>query len=328
MPLGAGRAPAPIQAAKETTNDRFNQDSRPRQIVAVTRGEATSDGAGVKMTRLIGSRAQPPLDPFLMLDFFGSDEAGDYIGGFPDHPHRGFETVTYMLAGRMRHRDNHGHSGVIAAGDVQWMKAGTRPDPFRNARAGPRPDARLPAVDQSAGRRENVRAGLSGNPRGGKFRWKSASGASRKGHRRDQRRRRHRARCARRHVDARYFDIELAPGGRFVERLPPDHAAFFVVYEGAATAGATAIDALSLVDARRGGERRADRRARGRARAAARRPAAGRAGGLERAFRHEHPRRIDAGLRGLPAGKTLTGAVRSGVSPLSRRASGSPTASL
>ena len=95
-----------------------------RKIVAVTHGEATSDGDGVKMTRLIGSRAQPPLDPFLMLDFFGSDEACDYLGGFPDHPHRGFETVTYMLAGRMRHWDNHGHSGVIAAGDVQWMKAG------------------------------------------------------------------------------------------------------------------------------------------------------------------------------------------------------------
>jgi len=97
---------------------------RAKKIVAVTHGEATSDGDGVKMTRLIGSRAQPPLDPFLMLDFFGSDEASDYLGGFPDHPHRGFETVTYMLAGRMRHWDNHGHSGVIAAGDVQWMKAG------------------------------------------------------------------------------------------------------------------------------------------------------------------------------------------------------------
>ncbi len=84
-----------------------------RKIAAVTHGEATSDGAGVKMTRLIGTRAQPPLDPFLMLDYFGSEAASDYLAGFPDHPHRGFETVTYMLAGRMRHWDNHGHSGVI-----------------------------------------------------------------------------------------------------------------------------------------------------------------------------------------------------------------------
>src|SRR5208282_6573863 len=86
--------------------------SNPRKIVSVSHGEKTSDGAGVKLIRLIGAGAQPPLDPFLMLDFFGSDRPGDYIGGFPDHPHRGFETVTYMLAGKMRHADNHGHSGV------------------------------------------------------------------------------------------------------------------------------------------------------------------------------------------------------------------------
>src|SRR5208337_2544291 len=87
--------------------------SSPRQIVAVSHGETTSHGAGVKLIRLIGTRAQAPLGPFLMLDLFGSDRPGDYIGGFPDHPHRGFETVTYMLAGKMRHADNHGHSGVI-----------------------------------------------------------------------------------------------------------------------------------------------------------------------------------------------------------------------
>ncbi len=98
--------------------------STDRKIVALSNGEATSNGAGVKMIRLIGSSAQAPLDPFLMLDFFGSERPGDYIGGFPDHPHRGFETVTYMLAGKMRHWDNHGHSGVIGPGDVQWMKAG------------------------------------------------------------------------------------------------------------------------------------------------------------------------------------------------------------
>jgi len=88
------------------------------------RGTATSDGAGVKLTRVIGSQALPDLDPFLMLDEFGTDEPNDYIGGFPDHPHRGFETVTYMLDGRMRHCDNHGNQGLLVAGGVQWMTAG------------------------------------------------------------------------------------------------------------------------------------------------------------------------------------------------------------
>jgi len=88
------------------------------------RGTVTSDGAGVKLTRVIGSQILPDLDPFLMLDEFATDEPDDYIGGFPDHPHRGFETVTYMLDGRMRHRDNHGNQGVLVAGGVQWMTAG------------------------------------------------------------------------------------------------------------------------------------------------------------------------------------------------------------
>jgi len=83
-----------------------------------------TDGAGVELTRLIGQPALPMLDPFLLLDAFRSDDPQDYIAGFPPHPHRGFETVTYLLAGRMRHRDNAGHEGVIEAGGIQWMTAG------------------------------------------------------------------------------------------------------------------------------------------------------------------------------------------------------------
>jgi hypothetical protein len=94
------------------------------RIVRSVRGETTSDGAGVKLRRVIGGMAQPDLDPFLLLDEFGTDRAEDYIGGFPDHPHRGFETVTYMLDGRMRHRDNHGNEGLLVPGAVQWMTAG------------------------------------------------------------------------------------------------------------------------------------------------------------------------------------------------------------
>ena len=98
--------------------------TRARRVERVVRGLATSDGAGVKLTRLLTPDLQRRLDPFLMLDAFGSDTAGDYIAGFPEHPHRGFETVTYMLAGRMRHRDSAGNEGLLTAGDVQWMTAG------------------------------------------------------------------------------------------------------------------------------------------------------------------------------------------------------------
>src|SRR5258708_19754646 len=99
-------------------------DAVSRRVVWSGAGMPASDGAGVKLTRVIGQPALPDLDPFLMLDAFGSDDPNAYLAGFPDHPHRGFETVTYMLAGRMRHRDNAGHEGLLTAGSVQWMTAG------------------------------------------------------------------------------------------------------------------------------------------------------------------------------------------------------------
>ena len=98
--------------------------SIPTRITRKIRGQATSDGAGVKLTRVIGGAELPDLDPFLLLDEFGTDRAEDYIAGFPSHPHRGFETVTYMLDGRMRHKDNHGNEGLLTPGSVQWMTAG------------------------------------------------------------------------------------------------------------------------------------------------------------------------------------------------------------
>lgn len=93
-------------------------------IVKKVRGISTSDGAGVKLNRVIGQPALQNLDPFLMLDEFGSDKAADYIAGFPSHPHRGFQTVTYMIEGKMRHRDSEGNDGVIESGGIQWMNAG------------------------------------------------------------------------------------------------------------------------------------------------------------------------------------------------------------
>jgi redox-sensitive bicupin YhaK (pirin superfamily) len=96
----------------------------PRSVEHLVTGRPTTDGAGVKLTRVLTHELQRRLDPFLMLDNFASDDPDDYIAGFPDHPHRGFETVTYMIAGRMRHRDSAGHEGLLQNGGVQWMTAG------------------------------------------------------------------------------------------------------------------------------------------------------------------------------------------------------------
>jgi quercetin 2,3-dioxygenase len=106
----------PLQSESVTTS---------RAVEQLVTGQATSDGAGVKLTRVLTQNFQRRLDPFLMLDAFGTDNPDDYIGGFPDHPHRGFETVTYMIAGQMRHRDSYGHEGLLKNGGVQWMTAGS-----------------------------------------------------------------------------------------------------------------------------------------------------------------------------------------------------------
>jgi len=98
---------------------------RIRKINRIIKGQATTDGAGVKLTRILGHNTQDILDPFLMLDFFGSDNPDDFMAGFPSHPHRGIETVTYMLDGKVEHSDSMGNRGVIGKGDIQWMTAGS-----------------------------------------------------------------------------------------------------------------------------------------------------------------------------------------------------------
>ena len=95
-----------------------------RKLLRTVDAHATSDGEGVRIHRVAGRAIMSTLNPYLMIDEINSDDAADYIGGFPEHPHRGFETITYMKAGRMRHRDHMGTEGVIGAGDVQWMTAG------------------------------------------------------------------------------------------------------------------------------------------------------------------------------------------------------------
>lgn len=103
----------------------MNNPTGLRYIEEVLTAQSTSDGDGVRLKRVFGGGDLSRFDPFLMLDEFGSDQPGDYIGGFPSHPHRGFETVSYMLEGKMEHKDHLGNVGQLGPGDVQWMKAGS-----------------------------------------------------------------------------------------------------------------------------------------------------------------------------------------------------------
>jgi redox-sensitive bicupin YhaK (pirin superfamily) len=102
-----------VMTATVKTSDRVQQE---RSVERIIQGQAVMDGAGVKINRVLTQPLQRRLDPFLMLDNFGSDQANDYIAGFPSHPHRGFETVTYMLEGRMRHKDSSGNEGLLTNG--------------------------------------------------------------------------------------------------------------------------------------------------------------------------------------------------------------------
>jgi len=201
-----------------------------RNVVRVVRGMPTSDGAGVKLTRVIGQPQLADLDPFLLLDEFGTDNPGDYIAGFPEHPHRGFETVTYMLDGRMRHRDNHGHEGVLGPGSVQWMTAGRgilhseMPEqqegrmrgfqlwvnlPARDKMTAPQYQefgpSMIPVATPAAGVRVKVIAGEVQAVRGP---------------------------IVQPATDPLYLDIELAPGAQFSHSFPATHSAFVYVFEG------------------------------------------------------------------------------------------------
>lgn len=203
---------------------------RPRRVERLVTGERTRDGAGVALTRVLGGAAlQRRLDPFLMLDAFGSDEASDYIAGFPNHPHRGFETVTYMIAGRMRHRDSAGHEGLLTNGSVQWMTAGRGlvhselPEQEEGRMEGFQLWLNLPAADKlcepwyrditneeipehvADGLRVRVIAGAS----------HGVAGA-----------------VQRTRTEPLYLDVHLAAGATFEQPLPPGHNAFVYVYRG------------------------------------------------------------------------------------------------
>lgn len=206
-----------------------------REVLRTIRGQATSDGAGVRLTRVIGGADLPDLDPFLLFDEFGSDRGQDYIAGFPDHPHRGFETVTYMLAGRMRHRDNQGNSGLLGPGSVQWMTAGRgivhseMPEQQEGLMRGFQLWVNLPASDKmSAPRYQDIAPeripqlspaqGATVRVLAGRFAGLDAAvqGVA---------------------TDPLYLDIHLDAGASVAVAVPPDHSAFAYVYEGAARLG-------------------------------------------------------------------------------------------
>ena len=215
----------------------------PRAVERLVAGQATSDGAGVRLTRVLTQPLQRRLDPFLMLDAFGTDNPDDYIGGFPDHPHRGFETVTYMIAGRMRHRDSAGHEGLLSNGGVQWMTAGrgvihselpeqeegrmegfqlwlnlpadrkmTEPW-YRDIGSTEVPEVELP------GARVRVIAGESHGVQGA---------------------------MQREVTEPLYLDLHLEPGARFEQALPAGHNAFVYVYRGSLSIGGTPVPAQRM----------------------------------------------------------------------------------
>lgn len=215
-----------------------------RAIVRTVEGQPASDGAGVRLNRVIGTRALPDLDPFLMLDEFRSDQASDYIAGFPDHPHRGFETVTYMLAGRMRHGDNQGNTGLLRPGSVQWMTAGRgivhseMPEqedglmwgfqlwvnlPAKQKMTAPAyqdiDPERIPQVRPSDGVAIRVVAGEAGGATG-----PVAAPAT----------------------EPLYLDIALEPGARHMQPVPDGHAGFVYVFDGSARVGGTMLRRGSL----------------------------------------------------------------------------------
>ena len=211
---------------------------RPRRVERLVAGQATSDGDGVKLVRVLTQNLQRRLDPFLMLDAFGSDSRDDYIGGFPDHPHRGFETVTYMLEGRMRHRDSAGNEGLLTNGAVQWKTAGRgviyseMPEQEDGRMEGFQLWLNLPARDkmcppwyrdissaeipevQADGVKVRVIAGQALGVQGAMQREATAP---------------------------TYLDVHLMPGARFDQALPPAHNAFVYVYRGALTVADTEV---------------------------------------------------------------------------------------
>lgn len=248
VPATINRIERPVQAlatrtaAATPTVPTMDPITHPRPVERIVQGQPGSDGAGVRLVRMLAQPLQRRLDPFLMLDAFGSDEPRDYLGGFPDHPHRGFETVTLMLAGRMRHRDSAGHEGLLEPGGVQWMTAGRgvihseMPEQAEGRMEGLQLWLNLSAADKmrepwyrdfradevpvatAEGVRVRVIAGRALDTDGA---------------------------VQRAATEALLVDLQLEPGARFAHALPASHNAFVQV-----VAGPVVIDGASVAAGR------------------------------------------------------------------------------
>jgi redox-sensitive bicupin YhaK (pirin superfamily) len=218
--------------------------STARTVERLVNGQFVMDGAGVKINRVLTQTLQRRLDPFLMLDAFGSDKPGDYIAGFPEHPHRGFETISYMITGRMRHKDSAGHEGLITNGGVQWMTAGRgvvhseMPEqneglmegfqlwlnlPAKDKMSAPWyrdiPNQEIPRFRTDTGATVQVIAGRSHGVEGA---------VQREG------------------TEPIYLDIELSAGASFEQQLPAGHNAFLYVFRGEVTVEGKAVPATRM----------------------------------------------------------------------------------
>lgn len=212
-----------------------------RRPEAVVDGVPTSDGAGVKLSRVLTHHWQRRLDPYLMLDAFHTDNPDDYGAGFPPHPHRGFETITYMLAGRLRHRDSTGGEGLLQQGGVQWMTAGSgivhseMPEQEQGLMQGFQLWLNLPARDKmtTPGYRDIASSEIPVFTTEGGAEVKLVAGRS---HGVD-------GAMQRPVTEPYYADVRTGAGGAFIERLPAGHNAFVYVYEGAVTIGGEPVTA-------------------------------------------------------------------------------------
>ncbi len=211
-----------------------------RTVARLLTGRPATDGAGVRMTRVIATPELDHFDPFLLLDEFRSDDADDYIAGFPDHPHRGFETVTYMLAGAMQHGDNQGNTGLLGPGSVQWMTAGRgivhsempqqedglmwgfqlwvnlpASDKMTDPRYQDIPADDVPEVGLDSGATVKIIAGELDGVRG------PVRGVA---------------------TDPRYLDVRIPANGAASLPTPEGHNAFVYVYEGSVSIGGEEIE--------------------------------------------------------------------------------------
>jgi redox-sensitive bicupin YhaK (pirin superfamily) len=227
--------------------------TRARTVEHLVAGQPTSDGAGVKLTRVLTQPLQRRLDPFLMLDAFGTDNADDYIAGFPDHPHRGFETVTYMIEGRMRHRDNAGNEGLLQTGGMQWMTAGRGvvhselPEQSEGRMEGFQLWLNLPARDKMRTpwyrdfQSEDIPEAVT--PEGVKVRVVAGESHGVAGA------------MQREVTEPLYLDIEMPAGSTFAQPLAADRNAFVYVFRGAVQIVGTEVPTQRMASLDNGADR-------------------------------------------------------------------------